>query len=276
MNRTCCSPRRSDGQPLAAANAMARPCRQHCACRSPAARLGDPVPRRAAAMRDRGKGSGRSAAESDMTTTSSKTRCRSRHRGRTEAEGVETFEDRLEYKNCGPAGTGYRQPAAERIALASQERKYKKLKDESSSSESLRLNRPASIRWSSSSTTSTKASLRRPPAAPGDTTASRARTFCATTRLGARSALAQPCLETLRQAGRISSTTKGPHQGAAPRDPVAGCLDRARDRRIPQDRARRTEGRARSAPGQEEMVEANLRLVSRSPEYTNRACSSSI
>ena len=35
------------------------------------------------------------------------------------------------------------------------------------------------------------------------------------------------------------------------RDPAACRADRARDRRIPQDRARRAEGRARGAPGQE-------------------------
>ena len=44
---------------------------------------------------------------------------------------------------------------------------------------------------------------------------------------------------------------QGQDQGPAPRDPVAGHRDRARDRRVPQDRADGAEGRARGAPGQE-------------------------
>ena len=70
--------------------------------------------------------------------------------------------------------------------------------------------------------------------------------------LRARSALAQPRLETVRQRlEEFRPSREGPHQGTAPRDPVAGRADRPRDRRIPQDRARRAEGRARGAPGQE-------------------------
>jgi len=104
----------------------------------------------------------------------------------------------------------------------SQERKYKKLKDEIIVEvKSLRLNQARGL----------SAQL---------------------SRLGARSALAQPCLETLRQRlEEFRSSREGPHQGSAPRDPVAGSPDRPRDRRIPQDRARRAEGRARGAPGQE-------------------------
>ena len=44
---------------------------------------------------------------------------------------------------------------------------------------------------------------------------------------------------------------QGPHQGAAHADPRARERDRARDRRVPQDRANGAEGRARGAPGQE-------------------------
>src|SRR5215471_12849011 len=44
---------------------------------------------------------------------------------------------------------------------------------------------------------------------------------------------------------------QGEGQAAPPRDPGAGGRDRARDRRVPQDRAHGAEGRARGAPGQE-------------------------
>ena len=44
---------------------------------------------------------------------------------------------------------------------------------------------------------------------------------------------------------------EGPHQGSARRGAAAGLAHRTRDRRVPQDRARRAEGRARGAPGQE-------------------------
>ena len=70
--------------------------------------------------------------------------------------------------------------------------------------------------------------------------------------LRARPALAQPGVEALRQGleepGRQG---QGPDQGAPPPDPFARDRDRARDRRVPQDRADGAEGRARSPPGQE-------------------------
>src|SRR5262249_18070283 len=44
---------------------------------------------------------------------------------------------------------------------------------------------------------------------------------------------------------------KGEGQAAPPRDPGARGRDRARDRRVPQNRAHGAEGRARGAPGQE-------------------------
>jgi hypothetical protein len=44
---------------------------------------------------------------------------------------------------------------------------------------------------------------------------------------------------------------QGQGQAAPPRDPGARGRDRARDRRVPQDRAHGAEGRARGAPGQE-------------------------
>ena len=44
---------------------------------------------------------------------------------------------------------------------------------------------------------------------------------------------------------------QGPAEGSARQHPRAGVRDRARDRRIPQDRAFGAEGRARGAPGQE-------------------------
>ena len=70
--------------------------------------------------------------------------------------------------------------------------------------------------------------------------------------LRARSALAQPGVETLSQ-GLEEPRRQGQGQGQAapPRDPGARRRDRARDRRVPQDRAHGAEGRARGPPGQE-------------------------
>ncbi len=71
--------------------------------------------------------------------------------------------------------------------------------------------------------------VRRPPAAPRRQPRRRARRFPEElSGLGARSALAQPCLETLRQGlEEFRQPREGPHQGTAPRDPVAGRVDRA-------------------------------------------------
>ena len=70
--------------------------------------------------------------------------------------------------------------------------------------------------------------------------------------LRARPALAQPRLEALGQ-GLEEPRRQGQGQGQGnPRQhPPARRRDRPRDRRIPQDRALRAEGRARGAPGQE-------------------------
>src|SRR5262249_7896290 len=66
------------------------------------------------------------------------------------------------------------------------------------------------------------------------------------------SALAQPGVEALRQGlEEPRRPRQGEGQAAPPRDPGARGRDRARDRRVPQDRAHGAEGRARGAPGQE-------------------------
>ena len=70
--------------------------------------------------------------------------------------------------------------------------------------------------------------------------------------LRARSALAQPRLQTRRQGLEgFRRQRQGPHQGAARPHPRARHRDRAGDRRVPQDRAHGAEGRARGAPGEE-------------------------
>ncbi len=70
--------------------------------------------------------------------------------------------------------------------------------------------------------------------------------------LRTRSALAQPRFETVRQGlEEPRRQGQGQDQGAAPRDPGARRPHRARDRRVPQDRAYGAEGRARGAPGEE-------------------------
>ena len=137
-----------------------------------------------------------------------------------------------------------------------QERKYKKLKDEIIVEvKSLRLNqaRIDSARRAALRHQQEAGLVRGPPAAPRRQPRRRPRGLPSQLPgLRARSALAQPRLETVRQGlEEFRPSRKGPHQGAAPRDPVAGRAHRARDRRIPQDRARRAEGRARGAPGQE-------------------------
>ena len=70
--------------------------------------------------------------------------------------------------------------------------------------------------------------------------------------LRARSALAQPRVEAFRQGlEEPRRQGQGQDQAVPPRDPGARRRDRARDRRVPQDRAHGAEGRARGAPGQE-------------------------
>ena len=70
--------------------------------------------------------------------------------------------------------------------------------------------------------------------------------------LRARSALAKPRVQALRQGlEKHGRQGQGQDQAAPPRDPGARRRDRARDRRVPQDRADGAEGRARSAPGEE-------------------------
>src|SRR5262249_4457365 len=67
-----------------------------------------------------------------------------------------------------------------------------------------------------------------------------------------RSALAQPGIEALRQGlEEPRRARQGEGQAAPPRDPGARGRDRARDRRVPQDRADGAEGRARGAASQE-------------------------
>jgi RNA polymerase primary sigma factor len=69
--------------------------------------------------------------------------------------------------------------------------------------------------------------------------------------LRARPALAQPRVEAHGQGlEELRRARQGPHQGAADADPYAGDRDRARDRRLPQDRAHGAKGRARGAPGE--------------------------
>ena len=66
------------------------------------------------------------------------------------------------------------------------------------------------------------------------------------------SALAQPRVQNERK--RLEEPRRsgqGQGQAAPPRDPGARRRDRARDRRVPQDRADGAEGRTRGAPGQE-------------------------
>ena len=69
--------------------------------------------------------------------------------------------------------------------------------------------------------------------------------------LRARPALAQPRVEAHSQGlEELRRARQGPHQRAAHADPYAGDRDRARDWRIPQDRAHGAKGRARGAPGE--------------------------
>ena len=70
--------------------------------------------------------------------------------------------------------------------------------------------------------------------------------------LRTRSALAQPRLQAVGQGLEVARRPgQGAHQGTAHAHPHARHRDRARDRRIPQDRAHGAERRARGAPGQE-------------------------
>ncbi len=113
-----------------------------------------------------------------------------------------------------------------------QERKYKKLKDEIIVEvKSLRLNQAridspgrAALRHQQEAGV-----VRGPSASSGRQPRRRARRlFEELSGLGARSALAQPRLETVRQGlEEFRPARKGPHQGAAPRDPVAGSPHRA-------------------------------------------------
>ncbi len=71
-------------------------------------------------------------------------------------------------------------------------------------------------------------------------------------RLGARSALAQPRVQARGQGlEEPCRQGQGQGEGSARQHPHAGGRDRPRDRRIPQDRAFGAEGRARSPSGEE-------------------------
>jgi RNA polymerase primary sigma factor len=157
----------------------------------------------------------------------------------------------------------------------SQERKYKKLKDEIIVEvKSLRLNQARIDSLSSSSTTSTRSWSRSKAAccASATATASRAKTFCATTRARSSIRAGSTVSRNFRpKAGRISSITRRTASRSCATRSSRWRADRARDRRIPQDRARRAEGRARGAPGQE--GNGRGQLASRDldrQEYTNR------
>ena len=96
-------------------------------------------------------------------------------------------------------------------------REYNKLKDEIIVEvKSLRLNQARIVRSSSSSTTLTRSWSRSKAACCASATATASREdFCATIKARARSALAQPCLETFRQGlEEFRSSREGPHQGS--------------------------------------------------------------
>ena len=113
-----------------------------------------------------------------------------------------------------------------------QERKYKKLKDEIIVEvKSLRLNqaRIDSLVEQLYDINKKLVSFEGPPASPRRQPWRRARGFPAQlSGLGARSALAQPCLETLRQGlEEFRPSREGPHQGTARRNPAARGAHRA-------------------------------------------------
>src|SRR6202165_4731729 len=180
------------------------------------------------------------------------------HRGRAEAEGGRDFrQDRRQLQeDAAPAGTGYLQPAAERIAVALAGAQIQEAEGRNHRRGEVAAAQPGPHRFAGRAALRHQQEagvVRGPPAAARRQPRRRPRGFPAQlSGLGARSALAQPCLETFgKRLEEFRASRKGPHQGTAPRDSIAGGADRARDRRIPQDRARRAEGRARGAPGQE-------------------------
>ena len=189
-----------------------------------------PRPRLRPVRDDRGKGSGRGRRR----RRHGRRRVRKpdvarRHRGRAEAEGGRDLrQDRLRIQEAAPpAGAGHRQPAAERVAVALAGAQVQEAEGRNHRRGEVAAAQPGPYRFAGRAALRHQQEaglVRRPPAAPRRQPRRRARGFPAQlSGLGARSALAQPCLETFRQGlEEFRPSRKGPHQGAAPRDPVAG------------------------------------------------------
>src|ERR1700730_4475606 len=288
MNPLLAAPVGADGQPLAAAGggngapAAARPgrprrpppggprrrqWRSDPGCRTRAYRAAgrtagaDPVPPRAGGPGRCRRGRNHLGSRSRFRHGRRRVRkpdVARRHRGRAEAEGGRDLrQDRRKLQEAAASSrAGHLQPAAERNAVAgagaqiqeAEGRDHRRSEIAAAQPGPYRQPRRAALRHQQEAGV-----VRGPPVAPRRQPRRRARRLLAQLPgLRARSALAQPCLETVRQGlEEFRPSRKGPHQGTAPRDPVAGRTHGPRDRRIPQDRARRAEGRARGAPGQE-------------------------
>src|SRR5712672_2183540 len=172
------------------------------------------------------------------------------------ASAVETKVSAPSHIAPPPAGTGHLQPAAERDAVAGAGAQIQEAEGRDHRRGEVAAAQPGPHRFAGRAALRHQQEagvVRGPPAAARRQPRRRARRFFEELPgLGARSALAQPRLETLGQGlEEFRPPREGPHQGAAPRDPVAGRADGPRDRRIQKNRARRAEGRSRGAPGQE-------------------------
>src|SRR5262245_40271377 len=178
--------------------------------------------------------------------------------GRAQAQGGRDLRQRCRRLQAAapPAGPGQPEQAAQRFALArpgaplqeAQGRHHQRGEVVTAQSGAHRRAGRAALRHQQA-----PGRLRRPPDAARRGSRRRARGFPQELPgLRARSALAQSGVEAFRQGlEEPRRPRQGEGQAAPPRDPGARGRDRARDRRVPQDRADGAEGRARGASGQE-------------------------
>ncbi len=243
MNPLLSAPLGPDGQPLAAANGSgnggAMPAAAAPAHIAPPAAPPSPTPFRAAPAAARRRGRGKGSGGGRRRIRHGRRRVRKPdvargHRGRAEAEGGRDLrQDRRQLQEAAPpAGAGHLQPAAERDAVAGAGAQIQEAEGRDHRRGEVAAAQPGPYRFAGRAALRHQQEaglVRGPPAAPRRQPRRRARGFPAQlSGLGARSALAQPCLETLGQRlEEFRPSRKGPHQGTAPRDPVAGGLDRA-------------------------------------------------
>ena len=252
MNPKLAAPLGADGQPQAAANGNRAAAVQSAPAHGVAPPAAPPAPTPFSAPRPppppRAKSDlGGVPAEGDMDDDEFENPdVARRHRGRTEAEGGRDLrQDRRQLQEAAPpAGAGHFQPAAERDAVAGAGAQIQEAEGRDHRRGEVAAAQPGPHRFAGRAAHDINKKLvgrsRAACCASATATASRARTSCATTRARSWIRAGSTASPNSRQrAGRISSITKRTaSRSCATISNTLARIDRAGDRRIPQDRAR--------------------------------------